>query len=135
MFAIPTSCTRVTPPSMPGPAAPRVPRLLKKLAAVLRRSAAPAFWQLQTGQALSLRVRRGSVLPLRTGAVWVTQCSVIPRRAWPETDSACTDSGDVFLRAGQCLPVSAGQHLVLESADTAQQGLVSGVLVRAVRQH
>ena len=141
MFAIPTSCTRVMPPSMPGPAAPRVPRLLKKLAAVLRRSAAPAFWQLQTGQALSLRVRRGSVLQLHTGAVWVTQRGVMPRRAWPETDSASTDStdstdsGDVFLRAGQCLPVSAGQHLVLESADTAQQGLVSGVLVRAVRQH
>lgn len=126
---------------MPGPAAPRVPRLLKKLAAVLRRSAAPAFWQLQTGQALSLRVRRGSVLQLHTGAVWVTQRGVMPRRAWPETDSASTDStdstdsGDVFLRAGQCLPVSAGQHLVLESADTAQQGLVRGVLVRAVRQH
>ena len=135
MFAIPTSCTRVTPPSMPGPAPSRVLGLLKKLAAVLRRSAAPAFWQLQTGQALSLRVRRGSVLPLRTGAVWVTQCSVMPRRAWPETDSACTDSGDVFLQAGQCLPVSAGQHLVPQSADTAQQGLVSGVLVRAVRQH
>ena len=135
MFAIPTSCTRVIPPSMPGPAAPRVPRLLKKLAAVLRRSAAPAFWQLQTGQALSLRVRRGSVLQLHTGAVWVTQRGVMPRRAWPEIDSASTDSGDVFLRAGQCLPVSAGQHLVLESADTAQQGLVSGALVRAVRQH
>ena len=138
MFAIPTSCTRVTPPSMPGPASSRVPRLLKKLAAVLRRSAAPAFWQLQTGQALSLRVRRGSVLQLHTGAVWVTQRGVMPRRARPETDSASTDStdsGDVFLRAGQCLPVSAGQHLVLESADTAQQGLVSGVLVRAVRQH
>ena len=135
MFAIPTSCTRVTPPSMPGPASSRVPRLLKKLAAVLRRSAAPAFWQLQSGQALSLRVRRGSVLQLHTGAVWVTQRGVMPRRAWLETDSASTDSGDVFLRAGQCLPVSAGQHLVLESADTAQQGLVSGVLVRAVRQH
>ncbi len=75
------------------------------------------------------------MLQLHTGAVWVTQRGVMPRRAWPETDSASTDSGDVFLRAGQCLPVSAGQHLVLESADTAQQGLVSGVLVRAVRQH
>ena len=59
----------------------------------------------------------------------------MPRRAWPETDSASTDSGDVFLRAGQCLPVSAGQRLVLESADTAQQGLVSGVLVCVVCQH
>ena len=137
MFAIPTSCTRVTPPSMPGPASSRVLRLFKKLAAVLRRSAAPAFWQLETGQALSLRVRRGSLLQLHTGAVWVTQCGVMPSRAWPETysASASTDSGDAFLRAGQCLLVSAGQHLVLECADTAQQGLVTGVLVRAVRQH
>ena len=121
---------------MPGPASSRVLRLLKKLAAVLRRSdPPPAFWQLQTGQALSLRVRRGSVLPLHTGAVWVTQCGVMPRRAWPETDSASTDSGDVFLQAGQCLPVSAGQYLVLQGADTPQQGLVNGMLVRAVRQH
>ena len=82
-----------------------------------------------------MQVRRGSLLQLHTGAVWVTPCGVMPRRAWPETDSASTDSGDVFLQAGQCLPVSAGQHLVPQSADTAQQGLVSGVLVRAVRQH
>ena len=75
------------------------------------------------------------MLQLHTSVVWVTPCGVMPRRAWPETDSASTDSGDVFLRAGQCLPVSAGQHLVLESADTAQQGLVSGVLVCVVCQH
>ena len=80
-------------------------------------------------------MRRGSVLQLHTSVVWVTPCGVMPRRAWPETDSASTDSGDVFLRAGQCLPVSAGQRLVLESADTAQQGLVSGVLVCVVCQH
>ena len=97
-----------------------------------------ALWQLQTGQALSLQVRRGSLLQLHTGAVWVTPCGVMPRRAWPETDTVSTVStvsGDVFLRAGQCLPVSAGQYLVPQSADTAQQGLVSRVLVRAVRQH
>ena len=103
MFAVPTSCTRVTPPSMPGPA--------------------------------SSRVLRGSVLQLHSSAIWVTPCGVMPRRAWPETDSASTDSGDVFLQAGQCLPVSAGQYLVLQGADTPQQGLVNGMLVRAVRQH
>ena len=75
------------------------------------------------------------MLQLHTGAVWVTQRGVMPRRAWPETDSASTDSGDVFLQAGQCLQVSAGQYLVLQGADTPQQGLVNGMLVRAVRQH
>lgn len=75
------------------------------------------------------------MLQLHTGAVWATQCGVVPRRAWPEAESTSTDSGDMFLRLGECLPVSAGQHLVLQSADTTQQGLVSGMLVRAVRQH
>ena len=81
------------------------------------------------------------MLQLHTSAVWVTPCGVMPRRAWPETDSVSTVStvstvsGDVFLPAGQCLPVGAGQPLVLQSADTKQQGLVSRMLVRAVRQH
>ena len=75
------------------------------------------------------------MLQLHTSAVWVTPCGVMPRRAWPETDSASTNSGDVFLRAGQCLPVSAGQRLVVARAAPAQQGLVSGVLVCVVCQH
>ena len=100
-------------------------------------------WCLQPGQALSFRVRRASVLQLQSGAAWVTQRGVMPRAVWPATDSASTDSGDIFLQAGQCLAVYAGQHLVLESARESAssnaghpaQGLVAGVLARPARRH
>jgi len=54
---------------------------------------------LAPGQALTLRPARAGVLRVQRGALWVT-------RGGPH--------GDEFLRPGQCLPVRAGEQLVVE---------------------
>lgn len=79
-----------------------------------RAAACPAgCWRLKRGHALGLRPARAAELRLVRGRVWVTLDAAAPSRG--VGDSA----GDIFLRAGQSLPVPAGARLVMESLDPA----------------
>jgi len=66
----------------------------------------PGVWKLAPGRVLSLLPRQSGVLRVAQGQVWVT-LGVAPQGAGNEL-------GDYFLRAGEQLAVSPGQHLVLE---------------------
>ena len=59
--------------------------------------------RLVPGRALTLRPRRPGVLTITRGAVWATLDGPHAPRA-----------GDLFLHAGACLPLRAGQRVVLE---------------------
>ena len=123
--------------SRPGVVAPHG-GWLQKAAQALRPQ--PQSWRLQRGQAISLRVRHAGLLQVHSGTAWVTQRGAMPGDIPTNSggnDSASTDSGDVFLHAGQALSVSRGQHLVLEPAGSgpgADQGFVAGMWVRETAQ-
>lgn len=76
----------------------------------------PGVWKLAAGQALSLQPRQAGLLRVAQGQMWVT-LGVAPHGAGNEL-------GDCFLRAGEQLAVSPGQHVVLESFERAQQQAV-----------
>lgn len=76
----------------------------------------PGFWKLAAGQALSLQPRQAGLLRVAQGQMWVT-LGVAPHGAGNEL-------GDCFLRAGEQLAVSPGQHVVLEPFERAQQQAV-----------
>lgn len=63
-------------------------------------------WQLNAGQALSLRASSDSVLRIRQGRVWLTRDA-----------TAQWGSEDIVLAPGESLTVSAGQRIVMEPWD------------------
>jgi hypothetical protein len=73
-------------------------------------------WQLMPGRAVSLLPREAGVLRIAHGQVWATVDG-------PRTGHG-NESGDQFLRAGQELAVGAGQRLVFEPWDAAQESPV-----------
>lgn len=63
-------------------------------------------WQLEAGQAITLKAAHASVLRVRQGRVWVTRDA-----------TAHWGSEDVVLAPGESLTVAAGQRLVMEPWD------------------
>ena len=87
-------CTSSSPLSLPArPAA---------IPAATRRGA----WQLNAGQATSLKAVQTSVLRLRQGRVWVTRDA-----------TAQHASEDLVLAPGESLTVVAGERIVMEPWD------------------
>ena len=64
-------------------------------------------WQLEAGQAMTLKAAGASVLRVRQGRVWVTRDA---------TDQ--WGSEDLVLAPGDSLRVAAGQRLVMEPWDS-----------------
>ena len=64
-------------------------------------------WQLEAGQAMTLKAASASVLRVRQGRVWVTRDA---------TDQ--WGSEDLVLAPGDALRVAAGQRLVMEPWDS-----------------
>lgn len=65
--------------------------------------AARGCWKLEAGRAVTLRPTVAGLLRIAQGRVWVTGEGPHERL-----------TGDLFLEAGMCLPVRAGQRLVIE---------------------
>lgn len=63
-------------------------------------------WQLEAGQAMTLKAASASILRIRQGRVWVT-CDATDQRG----------SEDLVLAPGESLHVCAGQRLVMEPWD------------------
>lgn len=89
--AVCTSSSPLSPPARPA-----------AIPAAARRGA----WQLDAGQATSLKAVQTSVLRLRQGRVWVTR-DATARRA----------SEDLVLAPGESLTVAAGERIVMEPWD------------------
>ncbi|RZI77859.1 MAG: DUF2917 domain-containing protein [Variovorax sp.] len=88
-------CTSSQTLSLPGrPAA---------IPAAARRGA----WQLEAGQAISLKAAQASVLRLRQGRVWVTRDA-----------NAQHASEDLVLAPGESLTIAAGDRIVMEPWDS-----------------
>mgnify|MGYP002776242155 FL=1 len=68
-------------------------------------------WKLAAGRAVTLRPTATGDLRIAQGRVWATLDGPHARRA-----------GDLFLEAGETLPLQAGQRVVLEPFGTAGQG-------------
>jgi hypothetical protein len=84
-------------PSLSLPAAKGV-----KVPPAVRRGA----WQLEAGQATTLKATHASVLRVRQGRVWIT-CDA----------TAHWGSEDIVLAPGESMTVAAGQRLVMEPWD------------------
>ena len=80
---------------------------------------APAFalnWTLDKGCALVLQSRQAGILQVTGGRIWVTQeRSENALKATFGHSSDPLESGDIFISAGEDLPLRAGQRVLLES--------------------
>lgn len=63
-------------------------------------------WQIEAGQATTLKASHASVLRVRQGRVWVTRDAT---RHW--------GSEDIVLAPGESMTVAAGQRIVMEAWD------------------
>ena len=63
-------------------------------------------WQIEAGQAMTLKASAASVLRVRQGRVWVTHDA-----------TAHWGSEDLVLAPGESLRVAAGERLVMEAWD------------------
>lgn len=69
--------------------------------------AAAGCWHLAAGQPLSLRAQTHGVLQVARGRAWLTL-----RGSWGDLPGAAADH---VLRAGECLAIARGQHVVMEA--------------------
>ncbi|MBS0316035.1 MAG: DUF2917 domain-containing protein [Proteobacteria bacterium] len=72
-------------------------------------AALPGCWQLGAGRAVTLRAQDDGVLRITQGQLWATVDEPHSGRG--------NESGDLFLGAGDALPLRAGLRVVLESWD------------------
>ncbi|RYF33013.1 MAG: DUF2917 domain-containing protein [Comamonadaceae bacterium] len=63
-------------------------------------------WQIEAGQATTLKAAHASVLRVRQGRVWVTRDAT---QHW--------GSEDIVLAPGESMTVAAGQRIVMEAWD------------------
>ena len=77
-------------------------------------------WKLPAGRALSLHPRTPGVLQIAQGRVWLTLAGA-PSAARPPAEA------DQVLRAGDCITIAAGQHVVIEEAWALQGATPDGV--------
>lgn len=70
-------------------------------------AALPGCWQLGAGRAVTLRAQDDGVLRVTQGQLWATVDEPHSGRG--------NESGDLFLVAGDALPLRAGLRVVLES--------------------
>lgn len=88
--------------SSPIPSSLSLPAKAVAVPPAVRRGA----WQLEAGQAITLKAARPSVLRVRQGRVWVTRDA---------TDH--WGSEDLVLAPGESMTVDAGQRIVMEPWD------------------
>lgn len=94
------STAACTPSSLPSLALPSLRGTA--IPPAVRRGA----WQLEAGQAMTLKAATDSLLRIRQGRIWVTRDATAHR-----------GSEDLVLAPGEALAVAAGQRLVMEAWD------------------